>query len=95
SKITIIQLLEYYHKTWNRMEKATFVKIFLVSFLLILFGQSSNAAFSCSKDADCPIKCIDADVKCDLTTHLCHCRPKHPPTTNSKGAKRVHKTIRD
>ncbi|OIT22469.1 hypothetical protein A4A49_51556, partial [Nicotiana attenuata] len=83
----------YYHKVWNRMEKATFLKIFLISFLLILLGQSSNAAFACSKDADCPMKCIDADVKCDLTMHKCFC--PNPPQVNNNGAKRVYKTVRN
>lgn len=59
----------------------------------MLVGQSSNVAFACSKDADCPIKCIDADVKCDLTTHMCQCRRNIPPAANNKGAKRVHKII--
>lgn len=61
--------------------------------LYTLVGQSSNVAFTCSKDADCPMKCIGAYVKYDLTTHQCYCHP-NIPSANNKRAKRVHKTNR-
>ncbi|XP_049361283.1 uncharacterized protein LOC125826027 [Solanum verrucosum] len=70
------------------MEKATFLKIFLVSFLLILLGQGSYVG-GCSKDADCvKLKCIDKHPICDLTKHQCVCQA--PPA--SYGRKNIHKT---
>ncbi|KAM3249138.1 hypothetical protein P3L10_010907 [Capsicum annuum] len=61
------------------MEKATFLKIFLVSLLLILSGQGSHAV-GCTKDADCAkaVRCIDAHPICNLATHQCGC-PQAPP----------------
>ncbi|KAK4357077.1 hypothetical protein RND71_022687 [Anisodus tanguticus] len=70
------------------MKKATFLKVFLVSFLLILLGQGSNVVSGCSTDADCVtvVRCIDATPICD-ETHKCRC-----PTANFNGPKGVQKT---
>ncbi|OIT27910.1 hypothetical protein A4A49_32923 [Nicotiana attenuata] len=72
------------------MEKATFLKIFLVSFLLILLGQGSNGAFVCFKDRDCIgiAKCKEGVPICSLTTHKCTCFK--PPAANY-GPKNVQK----
>ncbi|KAM3356464.1 hypothetical protein P3S68_023178 [Capsicum galapagoense] len=72
------------------MKKPTFFKIFLVSFLLILLGQGSNAA--CSSDGDCVtvVDCIDINPICD-ETKTCRCPGKPPATNFNNGPKRVHK----
>uniref|UniRef100_A0A0V0GHH6 Putative ovule protein n=1 Tax=Solanum chacoense TaxID=4108 RepID=A0A0V0GHH6_SOLCH len=69
------------------MEKTTFLKVFLISFLLMLFGQESHA-IGCAKDGDCArVRCIDTHPKCDSATHQCIC-----PIPPNYGSKRVHKT---
>ncbi|CAN4091212.1 unnamed protein product [Withania somnifera] len=71
------------------MEKASFLKVFLVSFLLILLGQGSHAQ-ACNEDADCAnvVRCIDAHPVCNVATHQCGC-PNRPPA--NYGTKRDHK----
>ncbi|KAK4723959.1 hypothetical protein R3W88_026738 [Solanum pinnatisectum] len=75
------------------MEKATFLKVFLISFLLMLFGKFSyqfsiHAVVGCTKDADCVnLRCVETQPKCDLAKHQCIC-----PTPPNYGTKRVHKT---
>ncbi|CAN4091213.1 unnamed protein product [Withania somnifera] len=61
------------------MEKAMFLKVFLVSFLLVLFGQGSHVE-GCTQDSECVnvVKCIDAHPVCNLSTHTCGC-PQAPP----------------
>ncbi|KAM3249140.1 hypothetical protein P3L10_010909 [Capsicum annuum] len=78
------------------MEKTIFQKIFLVSFLLVLLGQSCSGLFSCSSDADCAeiMTCIPPEEKpkCALATQACFCPqlPPPPPPTPSNGPKRVY-----
>ncbi|KAK4734519.1 hypothetical protein R3W88_008780 [Solanum pinnatisectum] len=71
------------------MEKATFLKVFLISFLLMLFGQGSHVKGGCTKDDDCVkiMRCIDASPKCDVNKNKCFC-----PIPPNYGTKRVHKT---
>ncbi|KAK4361597.1 hypothetical protein RND71_020549 [Anisodus tanguticus] len=76
------------------MQKATFLKIFLFSFLLILLGQASNGAFVCFKDTDCVgiVQCKEGVPICSLTTHKCTCLKS---STTNNGPKNVHKTDQD
>ncbi|TMW89684.1 hypothetical protein EJD97_016809 [Solanum chilense] len=73
------------------MEKATFLKVFLVSVLLMLFGQGSHVQGECTSDADCAkiMKCIEAEPICDLTSHQCVCS-RNPPT--NYGTRNIYKT---
>ncbi|KAM3201081.1 hypothetical protein P3L10_033444 [Capsicum annuum] len=70
------------------MEKATLIKIFLVSFFLILLGQGSNG-LSCNEDDECISKGLVCEHEapvccwkkcycpvCDIRTRTCSC-----PTT--------------
>ncbi|KAK4723798.1 hypothetical protein R3W88_026577 [Solanum pinnatisectum] len=68
------------------MEKATFLKVFLISFFLMLFVMQGG----CTNDADCAkiMRCIDAHPICD-TDHQCVC-PQAPPA--NYGTRNIYKT---
>uniref|UniRef100_A0A3Q7I817 Late nodulin n=1 Tax=Solanum lycopersicum TaxID=4081 RepID=A0A3Q7I817_SOLLC len=72
------------------MEKAAFLKVFLIFVLLILLGQGSHAKRACSNDADCAkfIRCIDSKPTCDLKKHRCFCPP--PPNYETKRVQKSH-----
>uniref|UniRef100_A0A3Q7HC67 Uncharacterized protein n=1 Tax=Solanum lycopersicum TaxID=4081 RepID=A0A3Q7HC67_SOLLC len=71
------------------MDKATFLKVFLISFLLMLLVQGSHVQGGCTSDADCAtvLKCIEAQPICDLTRHQCVC-PRTPPA--NYGTRTIH-----
>ncbi|TMW91659.1 hypothetical protein EJD97_014063 [Solanum chilense] len=55
------------------MDKATFLKVFLVSFLLILLG--SNGGLVCNEDGDCDhqLICNVGKPLCNVKTRTCYC----------------------
>ncbi|TMW80477.1 hypothetical protein EJD97_019456 [Solanum chilense] len=72
------------------MEKATFLKVFLIFVLLILLGQGSHAKRDCSNDDDCAkiIRCIDTKPTCDLKKQRCYC--PSPPNYETKRVQKSH-----
>ncbi|CAN4092849.1 unnamed protein product [Withania somnifera] len=57
------------------MEKASFLKVFLVSFLLILLGQGINGGLLCNDDDDCDhqLICSFGSPFCNVRTRTCFC----------------------
>ncbi|KAM3356468.1 hypothetical protein P3S68_023182 [Capsicum galapagoense] len=57
------------------MEKTSFLKVFLVSFFLILLGQGSNGGLLCNEDEDCDhqLICNVGSPVCDIRTRTCYC----------------------
>ncbi|KAM3326664.1 hypothetical protein P3S67_001790 [Capsicum chacoense] len=57
------------------MEKTSFLKVFLVSFFLILLGQGSNGGLLCNEDGDCnhQLICNIGSPVCDIRTRTCYC----------------------